>query len=203
MVPLHVLVEEYSTFSTVERKRKRGKEMEEMVVVVVVMAVIVEDMRLHLLATVLPLQVMALPLQVMVLPLQAMGLLVATEDFSSYQGIKETKTKIRATEAVIMMVEGTCVIAMALPLLAMGLHPMNLPHLMMHHLTMPQLIQLLLHHTVLLLHHIVLLLHPIALLLLHPLVLLPPLVLLHLFPPPPAGRWLKHSMSPALRNSAL
>jgi len=198
MVPLHVLVEEYSTFSTVERKRKRGKEMEEMVVVVVVMAVIVEDMRHHLLAMVLPLQVMALPLQ-------ATGLLVATEDFSSYQGIKETKTKIRATEAVMeaVMVEGTCVIAMVLPLLAMGLHPMNLPHLMMHHLTMPQLIQLLLHHTVLLLHHMVLLLHPLALLLLHPLVLLPPLVLLHLFPPPPAGRWLKQSMSPALRNSAL
>merc|ERR1719206_1334535 len=134
----------------------------------------------------------------MALPLQAMGLLVATEDFSSYQGIKETKTKIRAMEAVKgeVMVEGTCVIAMALPLLAMGLHPMNLPHLMMHHLTMPQLIQLLLHHTVLLLHPMVLLLHPLALLLLHPLallllhplVLLPPLVLLHLFPPPPAGR---------------
>merc|ERR1719250_19431 len=136
---------------------------------------------------------MVLHLQVMALPLQAMGLLVATEDFSSYQGIKETKTKIRATEAVMggVMVEGTCVIAMALPLLAMGLHPMNLPHLMMHHLTMP------------LLHHMVLLLHPLALLLLHPLVLLPPLVLLHLFPPPPAGRWLKQSMSPALRNSAL
>merc|ERR1719206_516413 len=133
---------------------------------------------------------MVLPLQVMALPLQATGLLVATEDFSSYQGIKETKTKIRATEAVMeaVMVEGTCVIAMVLPLLAMGLHPMNLPHLMMHHLTMPQLIQLLLQHTVLLLH---------------PLVLLPPLVLLHLFPPPPAGRWLKQSMSPALRNSAL
>merc|ERR1719312_168302 len=126
---------------------------------------------------------MVLPLQVMALPLQAMGLLVAKEDFSSYQGIKETKTKIRATEAVMaVMVEGTCVIAMAL-------HPMNLPHLMMHHLTMPQPIQLLLHHTVLLLHHMVLLLHP--------------LVLLHLFPPPPAGRWLKQSMSPALRNSAL
>merc|ERR1719513_301199 len=141
---------------------------ETVVVVVVVMAVIVEDMRHHLLATVLPLQVMALPLQ-------AMGLLVATEDFSSYQGIKETKTKIRATEAVMeaVTVEGTCVIAMALPLLVMGLHPM------------------------------VLLLHPLALLLLHPLVLLPPLVLLHLFPPPPAGRWLKQSMSPALRNSAL
>merc|ERR1719250_309531 len=141
-------------------------------------------MRHHLLATVLPLQVMALPLQ-------AMGLLVATEDFSSYQGIKETKTKIRATEAVMeaVTVEGTCVIAMALPLLVMGLHPMNLPHLMMPHLTMPQLIQLLL--------------HPLALLLLHPLVLLPPLVLLHLFPPPPAGRLLKQSMSPALRNSAL
>merc|ERR1719250_380999 len=134
----------------------------------------------------------------MALPLQATGLLVATEDFSSYQGIKETKTKIRATEAVMeaVMVEGTCVIAMVLPLLAMGLHPMNLPHLMMHHLTMPQLIQLLLQHMVLLLHHLVLLL-------LHPLVLLPPLVLLHLFPPPPAGRWLKQSMSPALRNSAL
>merc|ERR1719206_69588 len=132
----------------------------------------------------------------MALPLQAMGLLVATEDFSSYQGIKETKTKIRAMEAVKgeVMVEGTCVIAMALPLLAMGLHPMNLPHL-----TMPQLIQLLLHHTVLLLHPMVLLLHPLALLLLHPLVLLPPLVLLHLFPPPPAGRLLKQSMSPALR----
>merc|ERR1719312_1987282 len=114
--------------------------MEEMVVVV--MAVIVEDMRHHLLAMVLPLQVMALPLQ-------AMGLLVATADFSSYQGIKETKTKIRATEAVMaVMVEGTCVIAMALLLLAT-------------------------------------------------------LVLLHLFPPPPAGRWLKQSMSPALRNSAL
>merc|ERR1719250_9794 len=140
---------------------------------------------------------MVLHLQVMALPLQAMGLLVATEDFSSYQGIKETKTKIRATEAVMgeVMVEGTCVIAMALPLLAMGLHPTNLPHLMMHHLTMPQLIQLLLHHTVLLLHHMVLLLHP--------LVLLPPLVLLHLFPPPPAGRLLKQSMSPALRSSAL
>merc|ERR1719312_1618877 len=80
---------------------------------------------------------MVLPLQVMALPLQAMGLLVATEDCSSYQGIKETKTKIRATEAVMaVMVEETCVIAMALPLLAMGLHPMNLPHLMMHHLTM-------------------------------------------------------------------
>merc|ERR1719312_2458977 len=142
--------------------------MEEMVVVV--MAVIVEDMRHHLLA-------MALPLQVMVLPLQAMGLLVGTEDFSSYQGIKETKTKIRATEVMgEVMVEGTCVIAMALPLLAMGLHHMNLPHLMMHHLTMPQLIQLLLHHTVLLLHHMVLLLHHLVLLLLHPLVLLPPLV---------------------------
>merc|ERR1719513_219572 len=147
---------------------------ETVVVVVVVMAVIVEDMRHHLLATVLPLQVMALPLQ-------AMGLLVATEDFSSYQGIKETKTKIRATEAVMeaVTVEGTCVIAMALPLLVMVLHPMNL------------------------LHHMVPLLHPLALLLLHPLVLLPPLVLLHLFPPPPAGRWLKQSMSPALRNSAL
>merc|ERR1719312_1459705 len=146
--------------------------MEEMVVVV--MAVIVEDMRHHLLAMVLPLQVMALPLQ-------AMGLLVATEDFSSYQGIKETKTEIRATEAVMaVMVEGTCVIAMALPLLVMH-HPMNLPPLMMPHRTMPRLIQLLLHHTVLLLH---------------PLVLLPPLVLLHLFPPPLAGRWLKQSMSP-------
>merc|ERR1719513_195107 len=96
---------------------------ETVVVVVVVMAVIVEDMRHHLLATVLPLQVMALPLQ-------AMGLLVATEDFSSYQGIKETKTKIRATEAVMeaVTVEGTCVIAMALPLLDMVLllHPLAL-----------------------------------------------------------------------------
>merc|ERR1719513_79564 len=133
---------------------------ETVVVVVVVMAVIVEDMRHHHPAMVLHLQVMALPLQ-------ATGLLVATEDFSSYQGIKETKTKIRATEAVMeaVTVEGTCVIAMALPLLVMGLHPMNLPHLMMPH------------HTVLLLHHMVLLLHPLALLLLHPLVLLPPLVL--------------------------
>merc|ERR1719431_1574231 len=119
------------------------------------MAVIVEDMRHLHLATALRLQAMVLHLQVMVLP-------VATEGFSSYQGIKKTKTKTRGTEAVMAEVEETCVTAMVLPLLAMGLPPMNLPHLMMHHLTMLHLTQLPLHHTVLPLHHTALLLHHIV-----------------------------------------
>merc|ERR1719233_1937828 len=103
-----------------------------------------------------------------------MVLPVATEGFSSYPGIKKTKTKIRGMEAVMAEVEETCVTAMVLPLLAMGLPPMNLPHHMMHHLTMPQLTQLPLHHIVLLLHHIVVLLlpHLVLLLLLHHIVVL-------------------------------
>merc|ERR1719233_1575277 len=140
---------------------------------------------------------MALRLQAMVLHLQAMVLPVAIEGFSSCQGIKKTKTKIRVTEAVMAEGEETCVTAMVLPLLAMGLHPMNLPHLMMHHRTMPQLTQLPLHHTVLLLHHTALLLHHIVLLLPH-LVLL-----LLLYPPPPAPQCMKHSMYQVLRSSAL
>merc|ERR1719233_2807330 len=141
---------------------------------------------------------MALRLQAMVLHLQAMVLPVATEGFSSYPGIKKTKTKIRGMEAVMAEGEETCVTAMVLPLLAMGHHPMNLPHLMMHHRTMPQLTQLPLHHTVLLLHHIALLLHHIVVLLLPHLVLL-----LLLYPPPPAPQCMKHSMYQVLRNSAL
>merc|ERR1719233_1439957 len=132
----------------------------------------------------------ALHLQAMVLHLQAMVLPVATEGFSSYQGIKKTKTKTKGTEAVMAEVEETCVTVMVLPLLAMELPPMNLPHLMMHHLTMPQLIQLPLHHTVLLLHHTVPLLQHLVLLLL-------------LYPPPPAPQCMKHSMYQVLRNSAL
>ena len=91
MVLLHVHVEEFSTFSMVPKKRKRRKEME-VVVVVVEMGVIVEDMKHLHLATALHLQAMVLHLQAMVLP-------VATEGFSSYPGIKKTKTKIRETEA--------------------------------------------------------------------------------------------------------
>merc|ERR1719435_347141 len=141
---------------------------------------------------------MVLRLQAMVLHLQVMVLPVATEGFSSYQGIKKTKTKTRGTKAVMAEVEETCVTAMVLPLLAMGPHPMNLPHLMMHHLTMLQLTQLPLHHTALLLHHIVLLLHRIIVLLLPHLVLL-----LLLYPPPHAPQCMKHSMYPVLRSSAL
>merc|ERR1719233_676351 len=148
---------------------------------------------------------MALHLQAMVLRLPAMVLPVATEGFSSYPGIKKTKTKTKGTEAVMAEVEETCVTVMVLPLLAMWLPPMNLPHHMMHHLTMPQLIQLPLHHTVLLLHHTALLLHHIVLLLHHIVVLLLPhlVLLLLLYPPPPAPQCMKHSMYQVLRNSAL
>merc|ERR1719233_651679 len=79
----------------------------------------------------------------MVLHLQAMVLPVATEGFSSYPGIKKTKTKIRGMEAVMAEVEETCVTAMVLPLLAMGLPPM----LLLHHivvLLLPHLVLLLL-----------------------------------------------------------
>merc|ERR1719427_926779 len=127
---------------------------------------------------------MALRLQVMVLP-------VATEGFSSYQGIKKTKTKTRGTKAVVAEVEETCVTAMVLPLLAMGLPPMNMPHL-----TMPQLTQLPLHHTVLPLHHTALLLH-------HIVPLLHRIVVLLLYPPPHAPQCMKHSMYPVLRSSVL
>merc|ERR1719427_1425192 len=134
---------------------------------------------------------MVLRLQAMVLHLQVMVLPVATEGFSSYQGIKKTKTKTRGTKAVVAKVEETCVTAMGLP-------PMNLPHLMMHHLTMPQLTQHLLHHTVLPLHHTALLLHHIVPLLRRIVVLL-----LLLYPPPHAPQCMKHSMYPVLRSSAL
>merc|ERR1719369_1542748 len=173
MVLLHVHVEEFSTFSMVPKKMRRRKEMEEMVVVVG-MAVIVEDMRHLHLAT-------GLHLQAMVLHRQVMALLVATEGFSSCRGIKKTKTKTRGTEKKMVEVEETCVTAMVLPLLAMGLHPMNLLHL-----------------TMLLLHHILLLLHHIVLLLLQHLVLL-----FLLYRPPPAPRCMKRSTYLALRNSAL
>merc|ERR1719431_226233 len=150
---------------------------------------------------------MALHLQATVLHLQAMVLPVATEGFSSYPGIKKTKTKTktRGTEVVMAEVEETCVTAMVLPLLAMGHPPMNLPHLMMHHLTMPQLTQLPLHHTVLPLHHTALLLHHIVLLLHRIVVLLLPhlVLLLLLYPPPHAPQCMKHSMYPVLRNSVL
>merc|ERR1719431_502862 len=104
---------------------------------------------------------MALRLQAMVLRLQVMVLPVAIEGFSFYQGIKETKTKTktRGTEAVMAEVEETCVTAMVLPLLAMGLRPFQRQVPLVHHFPMPQLTQHPLHHTVLPLHHTALPLH--------------------------------------------